>query len=81
MYNREIYDRDQEITSRLGHGLWIRQWKPGRRMSQGPRAVAATGPICGGARYSSARRCAGSGVLVVGGSKDKVKEARSKNLE
>ena len=80
MYD-QIYDRDQEITPRLGHGLRIRQWKPGRRMSQRPRAVAVTGPICGGARYSPARRRASGGALVVRGSKDEVKEAGSNNLE
>ena len=65
MYNREIYDRDQEIVPRLGYGLQIRQWKLGRRMSQRPRAMAVTRPIYGGARYSPARRRASGGTSVV----------------
>ena len=43
--------------------------------------MAATGPICGGARYSLARRRASGSALVVRGSKDEVKEAGSNNLE
>jgi len=50
-------------------------------MSQRLRAVAVTGPIYRGARYSPARRRASSSMLVVKGSKNKVKEARSNNLE
>jgi len=43
--------------------------------------MAVTGPIYRGARYSLARRYANSGVLIVGGNKDKIKEVKSKNLK
>jgi len=50
-------------------------------MSQQPRAVAATGPIYKGARYSPVRRRANSSASAVGESKDKVKETGSNSLE
>jgi len=43
--------------------------------------VAVTGPICGGARYSPAGRCAGGGALTVGESKDKIKDVGGDSLE
>jgi len=41
----------------------------------------ATGFIYGEAQYSLVGRRASSSVLVIGGNKDKIKEARSNNLE
>jgi len=50
-------------------------------MSQRPRAVAVTGPICRGARYSPVRRRASGGTSVVGESENKIKEVGGDSLE
>lgn len=72
---------DWEITSRLGHGLRMRQPKLGTRMNRRPgvdrkrQAAAATGPVCGATRYAPAGRRAGGGVLRGGKSEDEAKDS------
>ena len=58
-----MYSR--EITSRLGHGLRIRQPRLG--------AAAATGPVCGATRHSLAEGRAGGDTLYEGEAEDEAK--------
>jgi len=43
--------------------------------------MAVTKPVCRAARYSPAGRRAGNGALVVGESKDKVKETKGNSFK